>query len=88
MSNPTMLTPIPGQARSLQEQYGYPTTARAFGHLDSEGEVHTIFYAGAPGALFNNAPNCSVFIDTTNSDVYIKNGTWGAKDGSWVKASP
>jgi hypothetical protein len=64
----------------------YPATA--FVEIISwpGGTVHDIRYAGAPAGLFANAPNGSHFIDTTNSDTYVKAGAVGSGiDGAWVQ---
>jgi hypothetical protein len=71
--------------RSPDEVYSYPATAYVLAHQGGGIEVHEIWYAGAPAALFDNAPNGSVCHDTTNNAFYQKGGTLGLKDGSWVE---
>lgn len=64
--------------------YGFPATADVF--LLSGGTTGgrmLIWYAGAPAALFNNAPLGSVCFDTTNGDAYIMTAA-----ETWTKASP
>ena len=65
--------------------YGYPATAQVFitHNLPEGSEIHDIVYAGAPGALFNNAPNNSRLWDITDQRLYVKWGTQGAIDGTW-----
>jgi len=65
---------------------GYPATSFVEIIQWAGGTVHDIRYAGAPASLFNNAPNGSHFIDTTNSDTYVKSLAVGSGiDGSWVQ---
>jgi hypothetical protein len=66
-------------------QFGYPATANVavFNGGVSGNGMHLIQYTADPAALFNNAPNGSICVDTTNGDWYIKTAA-----ATWTKASP
>jgi hypothetical protein len=87
MAGQASLQGVP-QRRGYDSTHGYPEGALVFPLNNDVYEIHYIHYAGGPASLFDNAPNGSVCFDYTNSDVYIKNGTLGGIDGSWVKGSP
>lgn len=79
----TFMTPII-DTRDVATAFGYPATAVVIGGSQNEdGQVHEIVYAGAPAALFANAPNQSKLWDTTNKRLYVKWGDIGKIDGSW-----
>jgi hypothetical protein len=69
--------------RSPNEVYGYPATAKVFRMLSDEGEMHLIHYGADPGVLFAKAPNGSIVVGDAGK-LYVKNGAFGAANGSWV----
>lgn len=72
----------------LNAEYGYPATALVFQVQNTQTKIHFIWYNGAPGTSFNNAPNGSILVDMAASApiLYAKdygtNGI-GGKDGTW-----
>jgi hypothetical protein len=77
--------PVP-DTRDPNLAFGYPETAILLRIDRAEGvDVHTILYAGAPSTLFDSAPNCSELTDYTNGAFYIKVGTPGGTDGTWLE---
>jgi hypothetical protein len=89
MGYPTMLTPNPGQARSLNELYGYPSTTQGFAAGSADGEIHILIGTDTdPATNHGNAPNGSeyTYIGTTAASQKIwkkVGGSFGAKDGTW-----
>lgn len=63
--------------------FGYPALAYFAILKHGQVEFHEIWFAGAPGALFNNAPNGSKLIDTATGNIHVKDGTIGASDGTF-----
>lgn len=66
--------------------YGYPADAYFIPAQSDGATIHMIFYAGAPAALFNNAPNGSVLFNTTAgaTHLHIKDKAPGTGiDGTW-----
>jgi len=79
--------PVP-DTRDPAAAFGYPETAILLRIDRAEGvDVHTILYAGAPGTLFGSAPNDSTLINYTNGALYIKIGTPGSTDGTWMSVA-
>ena len=77
---------------SESSEYGYPTTALVVEAKNAGNKIHIIWGTDAndaPGALYNNAPNNSIYIPMTaagaNFEIYIKFGLKGLKNGTWVK---
>jgi hypothetical protein len=70
----------------IHNAYGYPATAMVSQAQNETLKVHTIYYPGANGGLFANAPNGSILFNTTAGagHIEIKTGTLGAKDGAWA----
>lgn len=66
--------------------YSYPADCDVEVLKNESGEIHRIVYNGAPGALFNNAPNGSTLLRITAGTgyFYAKTGTRGLTDGTWV----
>jgi hypothetical protein len=80
------LTLVP-VTRDPEDLYSYPATAIVANLQNDAYDIHLIWYTAAPAALFNNAPNGSFLIDTTNGAIYAKVGTMGKKDGTWQTAA-
>jgi hypothetical protein len=88
VSNNQNLHAVPGTI-DVAAVFGYPATARVLIFQSDAGDVHDIWYAGAPSTSFPKAPNGSRLNDTTNADVWIKTNAVGSGiDGTWTKASP
>lgn len=65
--------------------YGYPVAQTVLVEVvQGDGyEIHEIYYHGAPGSDFDNAPNGSKLFDLTNRRRYVKIGQLGLSDGDW-----
>jgi len=70
---------------SRVSDYGYPDGAHVMVLQNDTTQIHFIIYTGAPSTDFANAPNRSILL--APAAVYVKNGTIGLKDGSWVSAA-
>lgn len=72
--------------------FGYPDAALVTQFQNEGNAVHLILGSGdasdAPGSLYANAPNGSIYIPLTttagNFKIYVKFGAKGLKNGSWV----
>jgi len=81
----TMCTPVV-ETQDPATFYGYPATATVLLKTQNDvGQWHVIIYAGAPASLFDNAPNGSMLINTTDSKFHVKIGAFGAADGTWTE---
>jgi hypothetical protein len=75
--------------RNPVDSYGYPATATILGITgNGEGESHRLAYPGAPGELFDGAPNTSELLNTLTGAVYRKTGDFGGYDGTWTETPP
>ena len=81
---PTILVEAPEV--NLLETFSYPEAARIFVVQGGEGQAHTIYYdTSDPGTdLGALVPNGSIVIPESGVEIYIKIGTWGQNDGTWV----
>ncbi len=60
--------------------YSYPVGAKVAEFNSEDRKFHMIWYQGAPGTSFNNAPTGSLYTDTVTAYVY------GLTDaGAWVQ---
>lgn len=77
--------------RTALAEFGYPAEALVVVFTNGDYTKHVIWGSGdangAPGALYNNAPNGSVYIPDTatanDKKLYIKFGARGLADGTW-----
>ena len=68
--------------------FNYPVTAYYLELNGSNGIAkHLIFSFADAGTDYANAPNGSVLIQYTDGGVFVKYGTDGLIDGTWVEAT-
>ena len=93
MSAQSMLQNIVGtRPPSDASEYSYPAEALVIEFKNAGNRVHLIFGSGdtldAPGVLYNNAPNGSVYIPLTAEPalycIFVKFGLAGLINGTWV----
>lgn len=80
---------------SETSEFGYPAAACVFVMGNGVNSFHLIFASGdsgdAPGALYDNAPNGSIYIPLTttaaNYNIRVKFGAAGLKNGTWASTA-
>ena len=81
--NNQQMTPV---QTTLDMGYNFGYTSTTFGLIltNNQGNVHLIWYVGAPTGLFTGVPNGSICFDTTNYHIYCKTGAIGSGSaGAW-----
>ena len=92
MSAEKFLTPVV-QSRPASTIYGYPEAALVMEFQNDGNRVHLVLGSGdsgdAPGSLYNNAPNGSIYVPLTavagNRKVYAKFGAKQLNNGTWAE---
>lgn len=88
-----MLTPVVATRPPADSTtFGYPAAALVIQFQNESNVIHWIYGSGdasdAPGSLYANAPNGSIYIPLTttagNYKIYVKEGAKGLKNGTWV----